>query len=72
MNNEIVASLVLKKICDRKLKINFARPKKKETGAGAPTKWDSEDEDFIARSIEDKVTYHGRRRSTVMYTNQRI
>lgn len=33
---------------------------------------DDEDEEFIAKCIEDKATYHGRRDDTVMYTNKRV
>ena len=33
---------------------------------------DSEDEDFIAKCIEDKATYHGRRQNMIMYTNKRV
>lgn len=36
---------------------------------GRPCLLDSEDEEFLAKSIEDKATYHGRRKYTVMYTN---
>jgi len=33
---------------------------------------DSEDEEFVAKCIEDKATYHGRQHDTVMYTNKRV
>ena len=33
---------------------------------------DSDDEDFIAKCIEDKATYHGRRHDLIMYTNKRV
>jgi NCAIR mutase (PurE)-related protein len=39
---------------------------------GRPCLLDSEDEEFLAKSIEDKATYHGRRKDTVMYTNHRV
>ena len=31
-----------------------------------------DDEDFIAKAIEDKASYHGRRHDTVLYTGQRV
>lgn len=46
------------------------RIKGRKLGAGAPTKLDSSDEEFVAKCIEDKATYHGRRHDTVMYTNR--
>ena len=33
---------------------------------------DSEDEEKLSKAIEDKATYHGRRKDTVMYTNRRV
>lgn len=48
------------------------RVKRRKLGAGAPVKLDSDDEEFIARCIEQKATYHGRRHNTVMYTNRRV
>ena len=33
---------------------------------------DNDDEEFIAKCIEDKATYHGRRHDMVMYTNRRV
>ena len=39
---------------------------------GRPSLLDSDDEDFVAKSIEDKATYHGRRHDLVMYTNRRV
>ncbi len=48
------------------------RLKRRKLGAGAHRKLDSEDEEFIAKSIEDKACYHGRRHDTVMYTNRRV
>ena len=32
----------------------------------------SDDEEFVAKCIEDKATYHGRRHDMVMYTNRRV
>lgn len=39
---------------------------------GAPRKLDEEDEEFLAKCVEDKATYHGRRQNLVMYTNRRV
>ena len=39
---------------------------------GRPCLLDSEDEEFLAKAIEDKATYHGRRKDAVMYTNRRV
>ena len=33
---------------------------------------DSDDEQFVAKCVEDKATYHGRRHDMVMYTNRRV
>ncbi|CAB3995284.1 RNA-directed DNA polymerase from transposon X-element [Paramuricea clavata] len=48
------------------------RLKRRRLGVGAPVLLDEEDEDFVAKSIEDKATYHGRRHNTVMYVNRRV
>lgn len=48
------------------------RLKRRRLGAGPAKKLDSEDEEFLAKSIEEKATYHGRRHDTVMYTNRRV
>ena len=32
----------------------------------------SDDEEFVAKCVEDKATYHGRRHDMVMYTNRRV
>ena len=42
------------------------------TNQGRPSLLDSDDEEFVAKSIEDKATYHGRRHDLVMYTNRRV
>ena len=42
------------------------------TKQGHPALLDSDDEEFFAKSIEDKATYHGRRHDLVMYTNRRV
>jgi hypothetical protein len=46
--------------------------KRAKTTQGNKSLIDSEDEDFIAKSIEDKATYHGRRHDLVLYTNRRV
>ena len=45
--------------------------KRAKTTQDNKTLIDSEDEEFIAKSIEDKATY-GRRHGLVMYTNRRV
>ena len=42
------------------------------TSQGNRSLLDSEDEEFVAKCIEDKATYHGRRQDLVMYTNRRV
>ena len=46
--------------------------RRKLTSQGAPQLIDTDDEEFIAKCIEDKATYHGRRHNLVMYTNRRV
>ena len=46
--------------------------KRAKTTQGNNCLIDSEDEDFIAKSIKDKATYHGQRHDLVMYTNRRV
>ncbi|XP_032235410.2 uncharacterized protein LOC5510379 [Nematostella vectensis] len=48
------------------------RMKKRKLGAGPNQQLDSSDEEFIAKAIEDKATYHGRRHNPVMFTNRRV
>ena len=49
------------------------RIKRRKIGSqGAPRKIDDQDEEFLAKCIEDKATYHGRRHNLVMYTNRRV
>ena len=48
------------------------RIKRCKLGAGAPNLITNEDEQMIAKCIEEKATYHGRRHNTVMYTNRRV
>ena len=50
--------------------IEERRIKRRRLGAGPPTLLDEEDEEAVAKNIEDKATYHGRRHNTVMYTNR--
>ena len=42
------------------------------TNQGRPSLLDSDDEEFVAKSMEDKATYHGRRHDLAMYTNRRV
>ena len=48
------------------------RYKDRKIGAGAPSLLDSEDEEFIAKAIEDKSSAHGRRHDTTLYLHHRI
>ena len=45
---------------------------RRKTNQGNRALIDSDDEEFIAKCIEDKATYHGRRQDTVMYLNRRV
>ncbi len=46
--------------------------KRKLGGQGRKPFIDSDTEEKIAKAIEDKATYHGRRHNTTMYTNRRV
>ena len=46
--------------------------RRKLSNQGPKSKLDEDDEDFIAKAIEDKASYHGRRHDTVLYTGQRV
>jgi hypothetical protein len=46
--------------------------RRKLTNQGAPRKINDEEEEFLAKCIEDKATYHGRRHDLVMYTNRQV
>ncbi|XP_070571361.1 uncharacterized protein [Ptychodera flava] len=46
--------------------------KRKLSNQGRPQAIDTDDEEYIAKSIEDKSTYHGRRTNTIMFTNKRV
>ena len=48
------------------------RIKRRRLRAGPNEKIDDECEEFIAKAIEAKATYHGRRKETVMFTNRRV
>lgn len=48
------------------------RIKRRKLGAGAPSLIDDDEEAVIAKSIEEKATYHGRRHNTVICTNRHI
>lgn len=57
-----------KRTANRLLEEN--RIKRRRLGAGPHDKVDVECEEFIAKAIESKATYHGRRKETVMFTNR--
>lgn len=59
-----------KRTANRLLEEN--RIKRRRLGAGPRDKIDPECEEFIAKAIESKATYHGRRKETVMFTNRRV
>lgn len=46
--------------------------RRKLSNQGPKLQLDEEDEEFIAKAIEDKSSYHGRRHDTVLYTGQRV
>ena len=48
------------------------RVKRRRLEAGANEKVDEACEEFMAKAIESKATYHGRRKETVMFTNRRV
>ena len=48
------------------------RVKRRRLGARATEKVDEACEEFIAKAIESKATYHGRHKETVMFTNRRV
>ena len=48
------------------------RIKRRRLGADPHEKIDVECEEFIAKAIESKATYHGRCTETVMFTNRRV
>lgn len=59
-----------KRTANRLLEEN--RIKRRRLGAGPHDKIDVECEEFIAKAIESKATYHGRLKETVMFTNRRV
>ena len=65
----------VKQMIKRKAKSLFEEnrvKRRKISSQGRLSLLDSEDEEFVAKCIEDKATYHGRRHDTVMYTNKRV
>ncbi len=48
------------------------RLRRRKLSSGTPQLINSSDEEDIAKAIEEKATYHGRRHDTVMYTNRRV
>jgi len=59
-----------KRTANRLLEDN--RIKRRRLGAGPADKIDVECEEFIAKAIESRATYHGRRKEAVMFTNRRV
>ena len=59
-----------KRTANRLLEEN--RIKRRRLGAGPRDKIDPECEEFIAKAIESKATYHGRHKETVMFTNRTV
>ena len=52
--------------------VHNSRVKRRKLGAVANRSLDTEDEEFIARSIEETCTAHGRRHDTVLYSHHRV
>ena len=52
--------------------IDENRVKRRKLGAGAKRSLDTDDEEFIARSIEETSTAHGRGHDTILYSNHRV
>jgi hypothetical protein len=48
------------------------RIKRRKLGQGRPNAIDEDEETFVARCIESKATYHGRRKETTMFINRRV
>ena len=48
------------------------RVKRRKLGAGASKSLDTEDEEFIAKCIEETSSAHGRRHDTVLYAGHRV
>ena len=44
----------------------------RKVSTGRPVAMDEEDEQFVAKCIENKATAHGRRRDSVMYMHHRV
>ncbi len=60
-----------KEACEKPCHIEQSR-KRKLGGQGRKPLIDSDTEEKIAKAIEDKATYHGRRHNTTMYMNRRV
>ncbi|CAB4020881.1 RNA-directed DNA polymerase from transposon X-element, partial [Paramuricea clavata] len=61
--------------CKRRLARNLIeknRVKRRKASRGAPRALDSEDEEFIQKAIEHKISPHGRRHDAVLYVNHRV
>ena len=48
------------------------RIKRRRLGQGRPETIDDDEEEFVARCIEPKATYHGRRKETTVFLNRRV
>ena len=48
------------------------RIKRRRLGQGRPETIDDDEEEFVARCMEAKATYHGRRKETTMFLNRRV
>ena len=48
------------------------RIKRRRLGQGRPETIDDDEEEFVARCIEAKATYHGRRKETTVFLNRRV
>ena len=48
------------------------RIKRRRMGQGRPETIDDDEEEFVARCVEAKATYHGRKKETTMFLNKRV
>ncbi|XP_070537914.1 uncharacterized protein [Ptychodera flava] len=71
-NDEVKKKKAVKRKADFLIETERLKRKRLLVPQGRKQMLDSDDEDFIAKCIEDKSTYHGRRQETVMYTNRRV
>ena len=64
-----LASKMVARLLFYKTLINENREKRHKLGAGVKRYLDTGDEEFIARSIEETSTTHGRCHDTILYSN---